>query len=96
MKWQLSFYHLLGNHVRQVFEGLLDGVLGHVPLEPGHVGGQIHSVGDQIFQKLLALILQHVAQVVGNFSGRLLNVNIKFTWNNIVRLLWWLNLYQKK
>merc|ERR1719470_71700 len=72
---QIRFYltDLLGDNVRQVLQRLLDRVLSHVPPELGHVGGQVHPVGQQVLPQFVPLVFQHISQIIGNFSGNLLH-----------------------
>ena len=41
----LNLGDLVVNSVHDASEGLLDGELGHLPLEPSQVGGQVHCEG---------------------------------------------------
>ena len=70
---RLDLADLLGDDVGEVLQTLLDGILGHVPPELRHVGGQVHPVGQQVLAELVALLLQHLAQVVGDLPRDLLH-----------------------
>jgi hypothetical protein len=82
-KFDFWVLYLFCDHIGQVFERLLDRVLGHVPLELGQVGGQVHSVCHQIFEQLFSLIFENVAEVVGDLAGGLLNVDVQFAFKEV-------------
>ena len=69
---RLNLTDLLGHDIREVLEALLDGILGHVPSELRHIGGQVNSISQQVLPQLVSLILQNFTKIVRNFPEYLI------------------------
>ena len=61
---RLDLTDLLGHDIREVLQALLDGILGHVPTELSHIGRQVHSISQEVFPKLVSLILENFTKIV--------------------------------
>ena len=69
---RLNLTDLLGHDIREVLEALLDRILGHVPPELSHIGGQVNSISQQVLPKFVSLILQNFTKIVRDFPIYLL------------------------
>ena len=69
-----NFGQLFVDDVVQCFQTLLDRKFGQIPLKTGQVGGQVHSVGLQVFIDAAGLVFQNVHQICGQLVTDAFNV----------------------
>ena len=65
----LDLRHLLGNGLGDGLERLLNGVLGKVPVELGHIGDTVDIIGQQVLRQFVLFVLECLAQVLSNLAG---------------------------